>query len=134
NSQGTYPLQLLEDVNKVAFKCLEERMLVELSKALVRVAVKKVEEAELRKNNDQLGSLLGVFNAITEKADTRNWQTLPHTISYARVPLSTGSNDVTFKRVTTGGQEQVNTFHYTAEKGKTLFHTFTSLESHYPSY
>lgn len=35
---GQYPVQLLEDVNKVAFKCLDERMNLELSKALMRLA------------------------------------------------------------------------------------------------
>ncbi len=128
------PLQMLEDVNKVAFKCLTERMTLELSKALIRVALKKVEEYEVKKSDRTLGSILSVINAITEKADTRNWQTLPHTIYYARIPLKEGTNVVTFSAVDGQGRSQNHEFTYQVKKGQTLFHTFSSLESEYPSY
>lgn len=130
----TIPLAMLEDVNQVAFKCLNERMMLELSKALVRVALKKVEEYEVRKSDRNLASILSVVNAITEKADTRNWQTLPHSIYYARVPLQEGSNQVVFTARDRRGQSQTHDFTYTVRKGQTLFHTFSSLESGYPSY
>ncbi|MBY0433924.1 MAG: hypothetical protein K2U26_07430 [Cyclobacteriaceae bacterium] len=131
---NTQTLQLLEDVNKVAFKCLDERMALELSKALVRVALKKVAEYEVRKDNRTLGSVLGVINAITEKADTRNWQTLPHSIYYSRVPLREGENQLRFTVSDGRGHDQQHDFTYQVKKGQTLFHTFSSLESSYPSY
>ncbi len=130
----TYALQLLEDVNKVAFKCLDERMVLELSKALIRVALKKFEEYEVKKQDRTLGSILGVINALTEKADTRNWQTLPHSIYYSRIPLQEGTNQVTFNTVDPQGNAQHHDFTYVVKKGETLFHTFSSLESGYPSY
>ena len=130
----TIPLAMLEDVNKVAFKCLNERMMLELSKALVRVALKKVEEYEVRKSDRNLASILSVVNAITEKADTRNWQTLPHSIYYARVPLQEGQNQVVFSTRDRRGQSQTHDFTYMVRKGQTLFHTFSSLESGYPAY
>lgn len=130
----TIPLAMLEDVNKVAFKCLNERMMLELSKALVRVALKKVEEYEVRKSDRNLASILSVVNAITEKADTRNWQTLPHSIYYARVPLQEGQNQVVFSATDRRGQSQPHEFTYSVRKGQTLFHTFSSLESGYPTY
>lgn len=124
-----YALQLAEDVNKIAFKCLQERMLVEFSKGLLRAALKKAAEHSLRKENETLGAVLGVVNAITEKADTRNWQTLPYGIHYSRVPLREGKNDLKFVLVDKGGQKTNYNFTYTAEKRATLFHTFSSLES-----
>ena len=129
-----HPLQLLEDVNKVAFKCLDERMTLELSKALIRVALKKFEEYEVKKSDRTLGSVLSVINAITEKADTRNWQTLPHSIYYSRIPMKVGSNLVTFTTTDTQGRGQNHDFTYQVKKGQTVFHTFSSLESEYPSY
>ncbi|MDZ4713875.1 MAG: hypothetical protein SH819_00255 [Cytophagales bacterium] len=129
---GTYPVQLLEDVNKIAFKCLDERMHLELSKALLRVALKKATENQLRKENEGLGALMGVLNAITEKADTRNWQTLPHSISYARIPLKKGLNEVVFTTTDEYGRSLKHPFTYEVKKSETLFHTFTSLESVYP--
>ncbi len=129
-----YPLQLLEDVNKVAFKCLDERMNLEMSKALIRVALKKLEEYEVKKSDRNLGSILSIINAITEKADTRNWQTLPHSIFYSRIPLKEGSNTVTFRTTDHQGRSQNHDFTYQAKKGQTHFHTFSSLESSYPLY
>ncbi len=129
-----YLLQQLEDVNKVAFKCLDERMNLELSKALLRVALKKVAEYQVRQSDKTLGSVLGLVNAITEKADTRNWQTLPHSIFYSRVPLKVGSNKLTFTLTDRQGKKQVHEYTYEVKSGQTVFHTFSSLESGYPAY
>lgn len=122
-----------EDINRVAFKSLEQRMHLEFSKALIRAALKKVTEYEVRKSDKALGSVLGMINAITEKADTRNWQTLPYQINYARVPLKVGTNEITFF-VKSAREQTAHPFSYVATRGQTLFHTFTSLESKYPTY
>lgn len=127
------PLMLLEDVNKIAFKSLQQRMHLEMSKALIRVALKKVTEYQVKKEDKTLGSVLGVINAITEKADTRNWQTLPHSIYYTRVALPVGQSTVTLT-LKDGNRSTTHDFTYNLNKGQILFHTFTSLESRYPSY
>jgi hypothetical protein len=127
-------LQLVEDVNKIAFKALQERMNLELSKALIRVAMKKVAEYELKQEDRTLGSVLGMINALTEKADTRNWQTLPHSIYYCRMPLKEGQNTLSLKLTTEQGKTVDHRFTYEVKKGATLFHTFSSLESGYPRY
>ncbi len=126
------PLQIMEDVSRVAFKCLEERMNLEFSKALLRVALKKLSEYEMRRSDKNMAAILSIVNAITEKADTRNWQTLPHSIYYSRVPLKEGSNQVTFSLQPVHGGPQQHDFTYVAKKGQTLFHTFSSLEIRYP--
>jgi hypothetical protein len=113
---------------------LNERMGLELSKALIRVALKKVAEYQVKQEDKTLGSVLGLINAITEKADTRNWQTLPHSIYYARVPLLTGQNKVTLHLSGPGGDSHSQEFNYEIKKGQVLFHTFSSLESGYPNY
>ena len=128
------PLELAEDVNRIAFKALQERMTVELSKALIRVAMKKAAEYTLNKEEKGLGSVLGVINAMTEKADTRNWQTLPHGIYYRRVPLAEGQTVLKLRLTTSQGRTSEHSFTYQVKKGETLFHTFSSLESGYPSY
>ena len=94
-----YPFQLLEDVDEIAIKSLRDRMLRELSKTLLRVALKQAAEQAARKNNEGMGAAVSVLNAVTEKADTRNWQTLPAKIYYARLPVkdSTEVNLVAFK-------------------------------------
>ncbi len=133
-NDDVFSLQLLEDVNKIAFKCLQERMGLEFSKALIRVAIKKAEEYELRKEDKALGSVLGMINAMTEKADTRNWQTLPYSIYYCRVPLKEGENTLTFTLKSMEGKSIDHTYTYKVKKGQTLFHTFSSLESKFSNY
>ena len=124
-----YSLQLGEDINKVAFHSLNQRMLQEFAKGLLRAALKKAAEHSIRKEDDRLGALIGLVNAMTEKADTRNWQTLPHSIFYSRVPLKEGTNPVTFT-IQSNNQRNIDyNFTYTAKKGQTLFHTFSSLET-----
>lgn len=124
----TMPLELTEDISKIAFHSLRERMVLEFSKGLLRAALKKATEMSIRKEDEGLAALIGVVNALTEKADTRNWQTLPHSIYYARVPLREGKNDVRFSIA--AGRDAVDyNFSYVAGRGQTLFHTFSSLET-----
>lgn len=123
------PLELSQDISKIAFHSLRERMVLEFSKGLLRAALKKATELSLKKEDESLAALIGVVNALTEKADTRNWQTLPHSVYYARVPLHAGKNDLTFS-LSAGRDEVAYPFTYNAEKGQTLFHTFSSLETY----
>ncbi|MEQ9307069.1 MAG: hypothetical protein RJQ14_24355, partial [Marinoscillum sp.] len=141
-----YNLELVEDVNAIAHKTLEERMVKEFSKGLLRAAIKKSLEMAIRgdqggddaKKTDKqreeeafregLSLLVGVLNAVTEKADTRNWQTIPNKIEYARVPLSEGSNSITLKTIGSGGKTDQIDFTFDASKGETIFHAYHSLE------
>ena len=128
-NDSIFPLELSEDISQIAFYSLKQRMVKEMSKGLLRAALKKAGEYSMRKEDERLGALIGLVNAISEKADTRNWQTLPHSIYYARLPLQEGSNTVNFNLHTSEGNPTRFPFTYQAQKGQTLFHTFSSLES-----
>jgi uncharacterized protein len=75
-----------------------------MSRTLSRLAVKKLAEAAARPKEDAknktekeaLAMAIQVFNLASEKADTRNWQSLPHTIYYSRIPLQPGNNQLQF--------------------------------------
>jgi len=123
-----YTLEKAEDLNAIAFKTLNERKLEELGKGLLRVALKKALEKQVRKESETLGFLVGVINLASEQADTRNWQTLPHSIHYTRVPLKEGENTV---EIYTDGprSEASEMFTFTGKKGVTQFHSYQSLES-----
>jgi uncharacterized protein len=121
NAGVTVRLEAAEDVNNLAFATLRERMLRELSSTLTRLAIKKLAEAAVRppdrkdsydknKTEEQkkkerkedaareaIALGLQIFNFASEKADTRNWQSLPHTIYYARIPLQQGENNITLQ-------------------------------------
>ena len=111
-----YKASLVEDINTLAPAILKERFLKEVSSALVRQVVKKLTEAgasaaakeaskgsskdeKKKEENAEIaaltaGLLVNIINTVTEKADTRNWQSLPAFIQYVRLPLQKGENAV----------------------------------------
>lgn len=99
NGTATYALETVQDIDVVAVSTLQERAGKELGKILTRLAVKKSAEYAVKsvaRSNDNNAVLEGVglglqlYNLFSEKADTRNWQTLPSEIKYARIPLVRG--------------------------------------------
>ncbi|MEM0940026.1 MAG: hypothetical protein AAGI25_09600 [Bacteroidota bacterium] len=126
-----FKLERAEDINAIAFKILNERMLAELGKGLLRVALKKAIEKQVRKENENLGFLVGAINFVTEQADTRNWQTIPHSIYYTRVSLKKGKNEVALitKGTHNTRSENFQKFVFMGKPGKTQFQTYQSLES-----
>ncbi len=129
-----YGLEPAENISKIAFKALEERMGFEFGKALARVALKKAAEHALKKENENMGAVLGLFNSLSEKADTRNWQTLPHSIYYARIPLPVGETTIRLNLESKSSQPRDQSFTYRVTDGQVLYHTFTSLEVAYSIY
>ncbi len=90
-------LELAEDVNAISFQILKQRMMLELGKSLLRLALKQGLEHQIRKYNDVLGIIVSGINFATEQADTRNWQTLPHSIYYTRLRLPEGTHTIYFR-------------------------------------
>jgi hypothetical protein len=95
-----YGFEQAENINTLAFATLKERFIKEMTTTLSRLAIKKIAEAAARPKKDArnkegkeaLALAIQIFNFASEKADTRNWQSLPHTIYYTRVPLQYGIN------------------------------------------
>lgn len=87
-----YPFQLTENYNNIAYKTLKDRTYREIGNVALRLVTKKTSEYLLKSKDELSGNLLGIFNAITEGADTRNWQSLPEHIHYSRVPVKQGKN------------------------------------------
>lgn len=128
-----YTLEKAQDISSIAFVTLEDRMIREFANSLIRLAIKQAAEYTARQENENMGALLSIVNAFTEKADTRNWQTLPHDISYTRVPLEDGENS--FKLVTQSHSKDNAAYDFQVEgnDGQTVFQVFSSLESSPPS-
>lgn len=128
-----YPMQMAEDVNEIAFKTLHDRMLRELGNSLLRFTVKRAIEEGVRKENKDLGVAVSIINAITEQADTRNWQTLPYSVYYTRVYLPAGDHRLTFKMESPQGEVSAQDIEVSVMNNQTTFYTFQSLETHQPS-
>jgi hypothetical protein len=67
-------------------------------------------------------------NAITEQADTRNWQLLPYSINYSRVSVPTGTINFTLKTSGSSGANETIPFHFNVRKGQTTIAIFQSLQ------
>lgn len=122
NGLSYYP-EDIEPLNQIAKQSLQDRFMKEMGEALLRFALKKAGEYALSKENKDAGALLGIANAISEQADTRNWQTLPRSISYVRVPLHAGKNLVEVKSTATNSSIRSNVIELDALKGKKYLRT-----------
>lgn len=129
NGSHIYNLETAEDIDAIARSILQDRMLREIGAAALRLATKQAAEYAARQENQDLGAAVSLLNALTEKADTRNWQTLPYSISYGRIPLNAGENKVTLKTKDDKGNQNSTDFIFSADKGETVFHIYHSLES-----
>lgn len=140
-SNGNYAVSLekAEDINALAFKTLDQRFAKEMGKTLARLAVKKTAEYLLTesgkgsgKNGKNDGLLTGLgygmqlYSLLSEKSDTRNWQSLPNQINYARIPLQKGENTITLLLKGTNGQDQTKTIRIEGTGGL-KFYNYASL-------
>ena len=130
-----YELELAEDVNKISFHVLEERMLVEFATSLIRVALKQVAAKEIGDANDSPGlvAVLSVVASATESADTRNWQTIPHSIFYKRIPVESGLQTIEFEMYGNNIQPEVHSLQVDVKKGETMIYPFHSLGAYAPA-
>ncbi|RYY60438.1 MAG: hypothetical protein EOO12_15285, partial [Chitinophagaceae bacterium] len=112
DSNSAFAFEPAQSINDLAQNTLRERRLRDLSKTLTRIALGKLaeiaaapkdkpkdkeeteEEKRKRRNAELLAAGIKIFNFAKEKADTRNWQSLPGSIYYTRVPLKTGPQTV----------------------------------------
>ncbi|MFN4082211.1 MAG: COG3014 family protein [Bacteroidia bacterium] len=129
NNQN-YQFQLAQNVNAIAYKSLEDRELAELSKGIMRVALKQLLAHQLKQQNQGsgLGLAAQIYGAVSEQADTRNWQLLPHSIFYTRIPLHEGSQKLEFTATGSGGAKRNFTTEIKPIKGNTSFVIFNTLE------
>lgn len=124
-----YNFEQVENINEIAFKTLEDRMLRELGTGLLRLALKQTGEQVAREVDQNLGTLLSIVNAATERADTRNWQTLPHGIFLSRFPVDPGQNIL---KVTYSQETREKTVGYTVDcrEGEIVFLVIHTIDSY----
>ncbi len=75
-----------------------------LLKTIARALSKYVAKVEADKLDSSVGTLVNIFGAATETADTRSWLTLPYSIGMARLHLPAGTYDLQVELVGRHGQ------------------------------
>lgn len=143
----------VQDINTLAIETLRERFLKELGLALSRLVVKKVAAYLIRaseskkksmatdkdgkttiatKNNtnnirDGIDTALEIYSLFSEKADTRNWQSLPADIYMARIPLELGENKIVL--TLSNGKNRMDSMVFTFRgTGKLQVYNYASLK------
>lgn len=93
--------ELVEDINAIARKSLEDRLPAITARAVARMVVKNAIAKNVKKRDDNGGSgalLLSIVTdvgaIVTERADTRNWSLLPGNFLMARLSLPPGMHDL----------------------------------------
>jgi hypothetical protein len=126
-------LETAQDINAIALATLHDRMVRELSVALLRVAVKQATEAVVRRQNENLAALLSLTNAVTERADTRNWQTVPGRVAFARLALPAGEHTIRLRiHGRAVGEAATVRLPVTVQAGRTTFVYHHTLASYPP--
>lgn len=123
-----YSTEVVEDLNAIARQTLKDRFATEIASALSRLVVKQTTEIILRKENQELGAVMGVFNSLTEKADTRQWQSLPSHISYVRMPVKE-EKKLSVQLKSRNGQIKKQEFNLPTTNAAVTFMNIHSLES-----
>lgn len=127
SGSNSWPLYKAEDLNAILLKTLEDRMWREMATGIARLASKKALEAAVREGDKNIGALVGIINAATEKADTRNWQTLPAEIHYTRMSLPPGKHHIKLKLIGDRRNQEID-IPVEVRKGKTTFVNWRTLD------
>lgn len=89
---------LLSDIGALAVKTLKENITANLATQIARSTAKYAMQKELGNRLGVLGQLAGnVYNAATERADLRAWNTLPSNAQVTRLALPAGKHNIEFK-------------------------------------
>ncbi|MEQ8359214.1 MAG: hypothetical protein RH860_06975 [Cytophagales bacterium] len=127
---GSSRLFKAEPVNDIARQLLKQRMLKELGESLLRVAIKKAAEQAIRQQSEGAAVAASIINMATEQADTRNWQTLPHSIYYTWLEGEAGKKDLNLKLLSSrfSSYNTQKNISVEFEKGRTKVLTYHSLD------
>ena len=96
--------ELVEDIDAIAVKTLQEKMPAITARALARAVVKYRAAKEAGERDQGLGLLLNVAGMLSEQADTRSWSTLPQRIYLGRQPLAPGRYHISVQLLGRGGE------------------------------
>jgi hypothetical protein len=86
--------EVLENINAIAHKTLEEQIPGITARALVRAAAKNEMIEQGKERSDMTGLLVNMMTVASERADTRSWITLPHNIQLSRLALAPGEYEL----------------------------------------
>ena len=91
------------DVQRAAIETLQEDQGILIAKRVAGLATKAVLSDQVRQKNELLGSLAWIALNVADRADVRQWSTLPQTIQTIRLRLPPGRYKFTLDGLNAGG-------------------------------
>jgi len=102
---GDETSQVISSVSDVAIKTLDEAYKGLIAKRVAGVAAKAVVSDQIRQKNQLLGDLAWIGMNLADRADLRQWLTLPESFQIAKRRLPPGKYKVTIVGVDKAGAE-----------------------------
>ncbi len=90
----TFESEIIYDTDQAARKTLEDDRLSLLGRKVVGIVAKKAAADEIRRKDETLGLLAWIFMRFSDRADLRQWSTLPKTIQIIRIPVMAGEHSL----------------------------------------
>lgn len=103
SGKGEFQSREVYDVEKAAIETLSHDYAWLAAKRIGAFAAKEILADQIRQKNEALGSIAWLAMQLSERADLRQWSTLPQTVQLVRVPLKTGEYDVRLEGLSRGG-------------------------------
>lgn len=119
------------DVQSAAIKTLNEDQGILVAKRIAGLATKAVLADQVRQKDELLGSLMWIAMNVADRADVRQWSTLPQSIQIARLRLDPGVYQADIKGLDISGQitgEQLDQKNIPVRAGKNTFIVWRSLK------
>lgn len=100
---GDFSSELVYNVEKAAIETLQHDYGWLAAKRVGAFATKAILADQVRQKNEALGLVAAIALHASERADLRQWSTLPQTVQVVRVPVKAGQYDVHLQGIGFGG-------------------------------
>lgn len=128
---GVEMSQRIYSVEETAMKTLGDQYAALVAKRMAGIATKAVVADQLRQKNSALGDLAWIGMNLVDRADTRQWSTLPETFQIARIWVKAGKYQVKVEGVTALGAnsgEELAPYEVVVESTQKVFITWRSVK------
>lgn len=125
NTQKVYNLE------KVAIKTLNDQYAPLVAKRIAGMATKEILADQVRQKNKQLGALVGFVLHATDRADLRQWSTLPESFQIAKIRVPPGKYKVRATGLNSLGEvnhESSELTELVVKPGRKTFFTFRTYQ------
>lgn len=129
-SLGKFQSEFIYDTERAAIETLQDDAGALLARRLAAFAAKEVVSDQIRQKNQLLGFLSNVAMHVSERADLRQWSTLPQTIRLIKVPLKAGSYQISIQGLSGSGSptgDRLESRTVTIKAGRKAFINWRSL-------